>query len=260
MKLVILSAVTLGTIVALAGGGQGAGRAITSTPAERAPVLVELFTSEGCSSCPPADEVLARLAKSQPVSGALVIALSEHVDYWNRLGWRDPYSAKLFSERQSAYATAFRKSGVYTPQIVVDGRAELVGSDARGVHREFANAARDPKLEIVVSRGGTASSLRIRVESAASLPKGERAEVLLAIIENDLHSQVSRGENSGRRLSHTAVVRRLEGVGFIEGGAAFEKEIPLTLDRSWNVANLNAVVFVQEGSAGKVLGVAQGAL
>lgn len=257
MKVAILCAVTFGTVWALTAGG---GAEANNDSAARTPVLVELFTSEGCSSCPPADEVLGQLARSQPVPGALVIALSEHVDYWNRLGWKDPYSSKLFSERQRAYAAAFRKSSVYTPQIVVDGRAELVGSDARGVRREIANAAREPKLEIAVSRGGTASSLRVRVAPAASLSKDARAEVLLAIVENDLHSQVSRGENSGRRLSHTAVVRRLQAVGFIAGGRAFEKEIPLTLDPSWNVAKLTAVVFVQEGSAGKVLGAAQGAL
>ncbi|MCU1263294.1 MAG: hypothetical protein JWO80_6179, partial [Bryobacterales bacterium] len=96
----------------------------------RTPVVVELFTSEGCSSCPPADKLLAEIERAQPVANAQVLVLSEHVDYWNRLGWRDPFSSVQFSQRQSDYSAAFQKDGVYTPQMVVDGRAEFVGSNA----------------------------------------------------------------------------------------------------------------------------------
>lgn len=229
-------------------------------PAATTPVLVELFTSEGCSSCPPADAVLAELARSQPVAGALVIPLSEHVDYWNHLGWADPYSSKRFSERQGAYAAAFGGSGVYTPQVVVDGRVELVGSDQRAVQRAIASAAREPKLEIAVSRGSTPSSLRVRVEPSTAFPKATGADVFLAIVEDDLQSQVSRGENSGRRLSHTAVVRRLQVVGVLPAGKAFEKEILVAPDPSWKPEHLHAVAFVEEGPSGRILGAARGAL
>ena len=260
MKLAALSVLTLGAW-ALVLGGRGDAR--TPTPgnsAARTPVLVELFTSEGCSSCPPADEVLTELAKSQPVEGALVIPLSEHVDYWNHLGWADPYSSKLFSERQEAYAAAFRSSGLYTPQVVVDGRVERVGSDRRAVQQAIASAAREPKLEVAVSRGPTPSSLRIRVEPSTAFPGSAGDRVLLAIVEDDLQSQVSRGENSGRRLSHTAVVRRLQVVGSLPQGKPFEKEVLVALDSAWKPEHLSAVAFVEQGSGGRILGAARGAL
>ncbi len=258
MKLAVISALTLGAGWALALGGKGSDKGSAAAPDTKMPVLVELFTSEGCSSCPPADAVLARLAESQPVPGAVVIALSEHVDYWNHLGWSDPYSSKLLSERQGAYAASFRNSGVYTPQVVVDGRAELVGSDERGVERAIASASREPKLEVALARGHAASSLRVRVAPSGAPAKGVEADVLLAIVEDDLHSQVGRGENSGRRLSHTAVVRRLDVIGRVVDGGAFDKEVPVSLDPAWKLEKLSAVVFVQERPAGKVLGAARG--
>jgi hypothetical protein len=256
MKLAVFPVLALGAVWALvaAKGADGG-----TSPETRTPVLVELFTSEGCSSCPPADELLANLAKSQPVAGALVIPLSEHVDYWNHLGWSDPYSSRLFSERQNMYAAAFRNSGVYTPQAVVDGGVELVGSDQDKLQSAIASAARAPKLHVVVARGGAASSLRVRVEPSPSAPKGQGAQVVLAIVESGLQSQVSKGENSGRRLSHTAVVRKLEVVGVVQDGV-FEKEIAVKLDPSWKVENLSAVAFVQERPSGKVLGAGLGAL
>jgi hypothetical protein len=256
MRLAVFPVLALGAawaLVAAKGADAGTG------PETRTPVLVELFTSEGCSSCPPADDLLASLAKSQPVAGALVIPLSEHVDYWNHLGWSDPYSSKLFSERQNMYAAAFRNSGVYTPQAVVDGGVELVGSDQGKLQSAIASAARAPKLHVVVARGGGASSLRVRVEPSPSAPKGQGAQVVLAIVESGLQSQVSKGENSGRRLSHTAVVRKLEVVGVVQDGV-FEKEIAVKLDPSWKVENLSAVAFVQERPSGKVLGAGLGAL
>lgn len=229
----------------------------------RVPVLVELFTSEGCSSCPPADELLLQLDKTQPVSGAEIIVLSQHVDYWNRLGWADPYSAAEFSARQGGYSTAFNRDGVYTPQMVVDGRAEFVGSNGGRAREAIASAASAPKATITLSRSDSTENtgvvtLQARVDKLPAVSTGDTAEVLLAITESDLRSNVSRGENSGRRLTHTAVVRQLDVIGTAVGGkdVAFTASPVVTLSQDWKRANLRAVVFVQERQSRKVLGVA----
>src|SRR3954462_2451752 len=114
----------------------------------RTPVIVELFTSEGCSSCPPADLLLNHLQQAQPVPGVQVISLSEHVDYWNQLGWTDPFSSAGFSERQKQYANIFRGDGVFTPQMVVDGKSQLVGSDSQKALRAITEAAKAQKAVV----------------------------------------------------------------------------------------------------------------
>jgi hypothetical protein len=234
---------------------------------QRAPVLVELFTSEGCSSCPPADEVLARLEKEQPVAGAQIIALSQHVDYWNNLGWADPYSAAAFSERQGAYSDAFHEDGVYTPQMIVDGRAEFNGSHWEKALDEIATAARSQKASIQLARAESNSKadalqLNVRVENPPVATVNDSAEVLLAITEGNLRSSVARGENAGRNLNHTAVVRQLTVIGKIEpqGEKTFTAAPVINLARDWKRENLHAVVFLQEHGSRRVLGAASIAL
>jgi hypothetical protein len=224
------------------------------------PVIVELFTSEGCSSCPPADEVLSELDATQPVSGAQIIALGEHVDYWNHLGWNDPYSSNEFSKRQSAYADFFGRPSVYTPQMIVDGRHEFVGGNMSKAREVIAGAARSPKasIELLVADANPAGvKLSIQVRDLARVAAGDTADVLLAVTETGLRSEVSRGENAGRYLKHTAVVREISSLGQLGSGAnSFEDQRPLTLDRNWNRNNLRAVVFVQERASRRVLGAA----
>src|SRR5882724_10951247 len=122
--------------------------AVAAAETPRTPVLVELFTSEGCSSCPPADLLLSRLQQSQPIAGVEVITLSEHVDYWNQLGWTDPFSSASLTERQRQYTAVLRGDGVYTPQMIVDGKIGFVGSDRQKALPAIAEAAKAPRTGI----------------------------------------------------------------------------------------------------------------
>ena len=218
----------------------------------RTPVIVELFTSEGCSSCPPADAELARLVRDQPISGAEVIPLSLHVDYWNGIGWKDPFSAASYSARQRDYGQAFRLDSVYTPQMVVDGKAEFVGSDGSRAADAIRRAASAPKASVFVAVSDGAAKIRV-----AGASKG--ADVMLAITEDGLSSDVRAGENSGRHLAHVAVVRSLRHVGGVDAKGAYEGSIPLTFGKDWKRARLSAVAFVQEPGAHAILGAAQSA-
>lgn len=200
----------------------------------RAPVLVELFTSEGCSSCPPADRLLETLDSQ-------AIVLSEHVDYWDRLGWRDPYSSHASTVRQEAYARGLGTNGPYTPQMVIDGATEFVGNDARRATEEVARARSREKVGIRLSR--TAGGVQVQIDAAS---KG--AEVWLALADDSGTSQVAAGENKGRTLHHVAILRSLRKIGAVKRGAAFAQtvEIPANAGR--------VIVFVQDAGLGKVYG------
>jgi len=221
------------------------------TPAARQPVVVELFSSEGCSSCPSADAVLARLARDQPVPGAEVIALELHVDYWNYLGWTDPFSSAAFSARQQGYAEALGQRGVYTPQMVVDGAAELIGSNEPGARAAVAAAAREPRTRVVVTRSGDKVSIAIPEPSE----KGD-ADVWLAVTEEGLSTAVPRGENRGATLAHGPVVRALTRVTTLAAGsqAAVTKDVDVTVKPGWRREGLRAVAFVQRRGSMRISG------
>jgi hypothetical protein len=210
------------------------------------PVLVELFTSEGCSSCPPADALLSRLDRTQPVHGANIIVLEEHVDYWDRLGWKDPFSSEAATTRQNEYGEAFGGHQVYTPQMIVDGRTEFVGSSDTDALHAIRSASQTPKPAVQLSweKGDT---LAIHVEPLNNAGQRDGQQVFLVIAESMLHSDVKRGENAGRALEHNGVVRQLLPLGKIDGASAgFSSTLAVHLAREWNRANLRAVVFVQE--------------
>jgi hypothetical protein len=241
------------------------GRAAGLTPAPAAtqppaagstPVLVELFTSEGCSSCPPADALLVRLGRTQPVREADVIALEEHVDYWDRLGWKDPFSSEAATARQGEYGQAFGGQQVYTPQMIVDGHAEFVGSSEGEALRAIRTASAAPKPAVHLS-WVDGDMLAIHVEPLTNATNGDTTQVVLVVAENMLHSDVKRGENAGRALEHDGVVRQLIAIGKIDtGSTGFSSTIAIHAGREWNRSNLRAVVFVQERHSRRVLAAA----
>jgi hypothetical protein len=225
-------------------------------PGPRTPVLVELFTSEGCSSCPPADRLLQKL-DGQPIPGAEIVVLSEHVDYWNHIGWKDPYSAHFYSDRQSAYASRFGLDSVYTPQMVVDGTSEFSGSDSELAAKAFTKALSTPKIPIHLSSISTdASNLHAHLETGALDDSfGARgADVYVVVALNRAESQVSGGENAGHRLEHVSVVRSLTKVGVLKQGQNATLDVQLKLEARSDPRNLRLIAFIQEPKQGRVLG------
>jgi hypothetical protein len=223
-----------------------------------APVLVELFTSEGCSSCPPADALLQKLDRAQPVAGAELIVLSEHVDYWNHLGWSDPYSSPFFSERQSAYAHSFNLETVYTPQIIVDGTTDLRIGNPEKVRQTLERAAATPKIalrlgQIQPQAGAQVLQIHLDADAATVFHGGD---VFAAVAFNQAQSQVLRGENGGRHLTHVAVVQSLRKIGHLQKGKAFTCDARLEIKPGTDPGNIRVIVFVQESGPGKVVGAA----
>jgi hypothetical protein len=223
------------------------------------PILVELFTSEGCSSCPPADALLEKMDTLQPIPGTQLIVLSEHVDYWNHDGWTDPYSSASITDRQSAYVHALGLKTPYTPQFLVDGTEELQAHNNEQVVQLLQKAASAPKipmrLESVSVEPGNPTIVRGRVESDVSSEK-HKADVYVAIALDHAESQVARGENSGRHLSHVAVVTGITKVGKLESGKSLGQDFRVKLKLPGpGQMNLRIVAFAQESGPGKVIGV-----
>jgi hypothetical protein len=240
----------------LAVDGKETPSAAIAGDAASTPVLVELFTSEGCLSCPPADALLTRLGRTQPVHGADIIALEEHVDYWDSLGWKDPFSSVAATARQNEYGQAFGGRQVYTPQMVVDGRTEFVGSSDMDALRAIRLASKEPKTAMQLS-WEAGETLSIHVDPLGGTAHKDGQQLILVVAENMLHSMVKRGENSGRALEHNGVVRQLIPVGRIDTTpAGFSSKVAVHLNHEWNRANLRAVVFVQERDSRHVLAAA----
>ncbi len=224
----------------------------TAAPGAGGPaVIVELFSSEGCSSCPPADEYLRNLDRTQSVNGVTVIALEEHVDYWDYIGWKDPFSQASFSARQQAYAAVLPDHRVYTPELVIDGHAVIERGDQEQAARDMLASAQERKAKIHVDRTGD----RVVVD-IADVPGGaddDPAEVWLAITERNLSTRVERGENGGRTLAHAPVVRALQKLGLAASGA-FHGAVPLEVSSSWKPEAVRAVVFVQRARSKRIIG------
>jgi len=223
-----------------------AGVVLAAAAAQDRPVLVELFTSEGCSSCPPADALLEQFDRTQPVRGTDIIVLSEHVDYWNRIGWVDPFSSPAFSARQEEYARRFGTEGPYTPQMVVDGSEQFVGSDRRAAEAAIRARAAKPRASVRISAGDGSAIVEVD-----PLPGGaaRKAGVYVAWAAEEASSDVARGENKGRRLHHVAVAREIKQVGSVDSRRGFRGNFRLD-------AGTRLVAFVQEGGLGPVWGAA----
>jgi hypothetical protein len=241
-------------------GGQ-AWAADVSNPA--APVLVELFTSEGCSSCPPADALLQRMDSAQPIPGAQLIVLSEHVDYWDHDGWKDPYSLHFLDDRQSAYKDALKLGPEHTPQIIIDGSSELQGNDPEQLKQTFQRAVAAQKVPVRIESlavdaktdAKTASVLHARIQIDGSSEK-HNADIYVAVALDHAESQVVHGENSGRRLTHVAVVLILTKIGKLEKGKSFDQDVQLKLKVGTDPSNLRVIAFVQSPGPREVLGAA----
>ncbi len=239
----------------------------STTAAPRSIVVAELFTSEGCSSCPAADDLLREWLATQPVPGVEIVGLSEHVDYWDRLGWRDPFSSAAFSARQSAYdAAVFRSHRVYTPQLVIDGQLEAIGSDASAIRRAVLQAARQPKADLDVSvsvstEGADRLQVRVRVQVSPDVVRHGPAELVLAVTEDGLATKVMRGENNGRTLRHAAVTRTLTTIGVVPAATAQSTlQVMVPLATAWSVPKIRLVAFLQERDSRRILGAATFAL
>jgi hypothetical protein len=218
------------------------------------PVLVELFTSEGCSSCPPADKTLAMLRSEQAYANAEIITLAFHVDYWDRLGWKDEFSSKLFTQRQENYTNALQTDGSYTPQMVVDGTNEFVGSNLAKISIAMNAAPKNEKGKIELE-STKETSLKLKI---SELPTHKESTVFVAIAEDNLFTDVKRGENGGRKLEHDSVVRELKSIGSITSEQnSFEIETQPQFDAKWKRKDLRIVVFVQENTSRKVIAVGQ---
>ena len=248
-------------LVALGSLGAGALVLLSAQPEPpRVPVLVELFTSEGCSSCPPADELLIRLDEEQFVPGALVIPLSEHVAYWNGT-WRDPFSDPRFTERQRTYHALLGSTALYTPEMVVDGQAQFVGSQRMLAEHAIARAITTPKavVDVRVPNGFTQGALHVElaISDTSPLNNASALELWIAVTEIGLETDVPRGENARRRLRHAAVVRSLEQVATLDGPVPdpYSTHATVAIAPEWKRSNLRIVAFLPSPQPRHIRGV-----
>jgi len=249
-------------LAALAPRGGAGAPAPSAPPAADRVAVVELFTSQGCSSCPPADRLLSKIAHDTHYPGK-VIPLSFHVDYWNSIGWTDPFSSSRWSQRQSAYAgRVFHTNRIYTPQVVVNGHTECVGNSDRDVAGRIADAlATEPAAQISLAVAPPTPDGHLKVNVGAKLAKAVAAgdvDLWVAVYESGLSTDVKAGENASRVLRNDHVVRRMEKAFSLPGTAGAEKsgEIVLGIDKRWKVEDLGVAAFLQDPTTMAIHGAA----
>lgn len=225
------------------------------------PVVVELFTSEGCSSCPPADTLVRKLDELQPIKGIEVIGVEEHVDYWNQQGWVDPYSALEWTYRQHEYVAKFKDATAYTPQMIVGGDKEVVNRTPTEVVNAIRQAAQQMTAQVSLTPaapdGNDSQQFEVHVANAGAANQG-KADVWLAVTEQGLQMDVTGGENKGRMLQHADVVRSLEKLGSISSKdkSPFVSTPRVKFKSAWKRPNLRVLVFVQDHKTLRIVGAA----
>jgi len=229
----------------------GPGRAQVPPAGDTVPVLAELFTSEGCNSCPAADTLLEVLLQEQPIKGVYVIALSEHVTYWDHQGWKDPFDSPQFTARQQQYGRRFNLDSIYTPQLVIDGSREYIGSDKRAVENALLDSAKTPKpaLHVEIAYGDGVVNVSA---SGPGLTAEKDAELWFALAEDHLVVDVKRGENANRTLKHSGVVRVLQSAGGVD---VTSKRMSIKLSPEWQRENLRVAAFVQSKKDRRIVSV-----
>ncbi len=249
-SLLLLATLILGWIIYPASSANPNPPVATISLTEPVPsfALVELFTSEGCSSCPPADRVLAQLTEEARQREQPIYTLSFHVDYWNYLGWNDPYSDAAYSERQRTYARTLHQR-TYTPQMVVNGKHVFVGSDEARARGTLSDVLRQPATAVVTIAPKLADSRTLDVAyTTANAPPD--AVVHFAVVERGLSQQVSRGENAGRKLLHEHVVRTFQT------RASSDAHVTLTLPGDLDLRQAALIAFVQHPTTMQIFGAA----
>jgi hypothetical protein len=234
--------------------------ATDQTPEHSPFVVVELFTSEGCSSCPPADALLQKIHLKKTSDGQVIVGLSEHVTYWNSQGWKDPFSAEVFTDRQSTYASRLSPDGPYTPQMVINGQVQLVGNDAAALQKALQASATQPHIDLeIVSATLTPSGLDLQY--VVKSPVASPLDVVAIITDDADRSNVLRGENSGRSLQHISVARSLVRIGTVRGGSeqTAHLRLPEGLDFR-NGSGHHLVLLLQQPHQGAIIGTAIRAL
>lgn len=213
-------------------------------------VVVELFTSQGCSSCPPADQVLQQIEQVARKGDLPVYTLSFHVDYWNRLGWKDPYSDEAFSIRQRSYASAAKSRRVYTPQMIVNGTTEFVGSDRSKAHSAISQSLRPvtkrqsapPRIKLNAELFGTETDVQVMYSVSGHSP----GDVLnLALVVSPDPNRVPRGENAGRELSHVNVVVNFRTIPIDEVSGKVRMRLP----KGVSANETSLVAYVQKATS-----------
>ncbi|MBC7418537.1 MAG: DUF1223 domain-containing protein [Pedobacter sp.] len=214
-----------------------------TTKSELAPMVIELFTSEGCSSCPPADDLVAKIQREY--QNKPIYILSYHVDYWDRLGWKDSFSNAAYSKRQYKYASWLKNSSVYTPQIVVNGSTQFVGSDAQKFSTELRKKSQldENGIKLVV-RKPNGAILKVDFTSTSV---SQNNSLNFALVENSATIDVQRGENSNRTLHHVAIVRDLKTIDATDHGSIYFN-LPKDLSNNYHL-----VAFLQNTKTGKII-------